>query len=260
MAFFLGRWIRAAVVAGVLLLPAAPVAEAYYGDSWRGRTAATIRFVEGRAGVESFALIDEAGRLHGYRPRRVARAASLLKPMLLVAYLNRRAVRDRALTERDRSLLAPMIRWSDDRTAETVLGIVGSRGLNWVARKAGMVDFRYREHWGWSETTAADQARFFLRVDSCVPARHRAYARYLLAHIVASQRWGIPPEAPDGWKAFFKGGWSTGTGRVTHQVAMLENGRRRFSVAVLTEFNPSHDYGTKTIRGVAARLLATPLP
>jgi beta-lactamase class A len=93
-----------------------------------------------------------------------------------------------------------------------------------------------------------------------VPARHRSYARYLLASIVASQRWGIPPEVPTGWKVFFKGGWSTGTGRVTHQVARLEKGGRRLSVAVMTEYNPSHEYGTRTIRGVATRLLRTPLP
>jgi hypothetical protein len=261
MAFFLGLFTRAAVVAGVLVLSAAPLADTYYyGDSWRARSAAAIRFAESRAGIESFALIDEAGRLHGYRPRRVSRAASLLKPMLLVAYLNRRAVRDRALTQGERSLLTPMIRWSDDRTAEIVLDMVGSKGLNRVARKAGMADFRYREHWGWSETTAADQARFFYRIDSYVTAHHRSYVRYLLSHIVDSQRWGIPPEAPNGWKVFFKGGWSTGTGRVTHQVAMLEDGRRRLSLAVLGDFNPSHDYGTKTIRGVAARLLGTPFP
>jgi hypothetical protein len=29
---------------------------------------------------------------------------------------------------------------------------------------------------------------------------------------------------------------------------------------VLTRWNPSHSYGTRTIQGVAARLLARPLP
>jgi hypothetical protein len=198
--------------------------------------------------------------LRGYRMARTVRIASLLKPMLLVAYLNRASVRDRPLTDRERNLLTPMIRWSDDRSAETVLDLVGSAGLDRVARRAGMTHFRFRPHWGWSETSAADQAGFFYRLDSYVPVRHRAYVRYLLRSIVASQRWGIPPEVPAGWTVFFKGGWSTGTGRVTHQVARLENGRRRISIAVLTEFNPSHEYGTRTIRGVAARLLRTPLP
>jgi hypothetical protein len=77
---------------------------------------------------------------------------------------------------------------------------------------------------------------------------------------VRSQRWGIPPKVPSGWRVFFKGGWGSGTGRVTHQSALLQDGRLRISIAVLTEWNPSHAYGTRTIRGIAARLLRTPLP
>lgn len=251
---------RAAIATGLVVLAVAPAANAYYADSWRVRVAAAIRFTDDRAGIESVAVVDESGRLHGFRRSRTVRIASLLKPMLLVAYLNRASVRDRALTDREHGLLVPMIRWSDDRSAETVLGIVGGKGLERVARRAGMRHFRYRAHWGWSETTAADQARFFYRIDSYVPERHRSFARYVLSHIVLSQSWGIPLEAPAAWKVFFKGGWSTGTGRVTHQVALLRNKRRRFSLAILTEFNPSHEYGTRTIRGVASRLLRVPLP
>lgn len=47
---------------------------------------------------------------------------------------------------------------------------------------------------------------------------------------------------------------------MTHQVALLENGDRRLRLAILTQFNPSHAYGTQTIRGIAARLLREPLP
>jgi Beta-lactamase enzyme family len=251
---------RVAIAAGIVALALVPAAEARYGDSWRARVAEAIRFADDRAGVESVAVVDESGRMHGYRRAHTVRIASLLKPMLLVAYLSRMSVRDRELTERERRLLTSMIRWSDDGSAEIVLGIVGSKRLNRVARRAGMTHFRFRAHWGWSDTTAADQARFFYRIDSYVPARHRSYVRYLLRSIVASQRWGIPVEAPSGWTVFFKGGWSTGTGRVTHQVALLEKGRRRLSVAILTEHNPSHDYGVRTIRGLASRLLLAPLP
>jgi hypothetical protein len=123
-----------------------------------------------------------------------------------------------------------------------------------------MVHFRLRSPWGLSEVTAGDQARFFFRIDRYVPERHRRYARRLLRTIVTSQRWGIPPEVPNGWTIFLKGGWGSGTGRVTHQSALLQNGRTRMAISVLTEWNPSHSYGTRTIRGVAARLLRTPLP
>jgi hypothetical protein len=252
----------AALAVALVVVAAPPAADAFYRPlSWSERETAAVTFVESRSGVESFAFIDQSGRLRGYRPWRVAPSASVLKPMLMVAYLNLASVRDRALTDRDRNLLAPMIRWSDNTTAGIVLNTVGAAGLYRVARRADMVHFRVHSPvWGLSEITAGDQARFFYRIDAYVPARHRAYARYLLSHIVSSQRWGIPPEVPSGWRTFFKGGWGSGTGRVTHQVAMLQDGNWRIAIAVLTEFNPSHDYGTRTVRGVASRLLRTPLP
>jgi hypothetical protein len=39
-----------------------------------------------------------------------------------------------------------------------------------------------------------------------------------------------------------------------HEAARFERGGQHFSLAVLTDGNPSHAYGTATLRGVAARL------
>ena len=181
-------------------------------------------------------------------------SASVLKAMLLVAYLNRVSVRSREIRDADRALLGPMIRRSDNDTANRVLGLVGASGVYRVASRARMEHFvLHLPIWGHSEIIARDQARFFRRIDAYVPVRHRGYTRFLLAHVIPSQRWGIPAVVPDGYRIFFKGGWGSGTGRVTHQVALLEQGETRISLAILTEFNPSHRYGTATIRGVAAR-------
>jgi len=249
------RWVVPALVA--LLLPA-PAAEA---QSWNQRSAAAARYVEGRAGVESFALVDDRGRLHGYRMRMRAPSASLLKAMALVAYLNLPSVRGRALTDRDRALLGPMIRRSDNATAGVVLGTVGSRRLYRLAERTDMLDFSFAwPVWGNSTTSARDQARFFHRIDRLVPRRHRGYTLAVLASIVRSQRWGIPPVHPPGWTIHFKGGWGSGTGLVAHQSALLRKEGRRLALSVLTRWNPSHGYGTATIRGVAATLLARPLP
>jgi hypothetical protein len=246
-----------ALVAAVLVLTAPSAANA---TSWGERRTAAIRYLENRSGVESFALVDDRGRLWSYRAWVRAPSASLLKAMLLVAYLNRESVRARFLTDADRRLLGPMIRWSDNATAGTVLSIVSSGGLYRVARRAGMHHFELRSPWGLSTTTARDQARFFYRIDRLVPARHRAFALTLLRRIVPSQRWGIAPVKPDGWWIHFKGGWGSGTGRVTHQSALLRTRTKRIALAVITEWNPSHSYGTWTIRGVAARMLERPLP
>ncbi len=247
-----------ALAVAALALAAPQVAVA---ATWNERTTAAVRFVQSRAGVESFALVDDRGRLHGYRVRMRAPSASLLKAVLLVAYLNRASVRGRALTDADRRLLRPMIRWSDNATAGAVLSIVGSHGMYRLAERAGMLDFTLQwPIWGNSTTSARDQAWFFYRIDRLVPRRHRGYALALLASIVPSQRWGIAQARPANWTIHFKGGWGSGTGLVTHQSALLRKGSLRIALSVLTRWNPSHVYGTQTIRGVAARLFRTPIP
>jgi beta-lactamase class A len=176
--------------------------------------------------------------------------------MLLVAYLRRDDVRSRPLHARERALLDPMIRVSDNRAATAVHARVGLPALRALARRAGMRGFVPHPVWGGSTVTAADQARFFLRVDRLTPRRHRAYAMGLLRGIVASQRWGIPRALPDGWRIAFKGGWGRGvTRQVDHQAALLTSGRLRVAIAVLSADNPSDAYGAATLRGVAARLL-----
>ena len=243
----------ASLVAALFAAGAPWAAEA---ATWSSRVAAARAYAEQRAGVVAFAVVDQRGRLHGYRRVATAPSASLLKPMLLVAYLRKQSVRHRPLTDHERRLLGPMIRSSDNDAAWTMLGLVGRRGLTRLAAITGMRRFRLvLPHWGISTITPRDQASFFYRIDSYIPARHRRYAMTLLAGIVPSQRWGVARVAPAGWKLYFKGGWSTGTGLVDHQVALLTLGQTRISLAITTRFNPDHAYGKETLRGVAWRLL-----
>ena len=223
----------------------------------RARVSAARRYLARREGVRSFALIDSGGRLYGYAPRRVYVSASVAKAMLLVAYL--RDIGRRAPTAEEKALLGPMITVSDNDRADAVYGRVGDAGLWRVARRARMRHFATSGYWASARITAVDQARFFLAVDRMVPKRNRAYARRLLASIVSYERWGFSRHAKHaGFRAFFKGGWrGTASGRLVHEVALFERGRTRFAMAVLSDGNPTHDYGTATLRGVAARVFGT---
>jgi beta-lactamase class A len=212
-------------------------------------------FAARRQGVVRFAVIDEGGEIRGHRMAGTAPMASVFKVMLMVAYLRRPPVRDRGLRRDDRRLLGPMIRWSDNGTATRVRDIVGAPAIRRLARDAGMRDFRLHSTWGLSRTSPRDQAGFMLGLEDFIPDRHEDYARRLLSSIVRSQRWGIPRAAPAGWRVYFKGGWGSGTGWVTHQVALLEQDDRRVAVAILTQSSPSHRYGTRTVLGLARRLL-----
>jgi beta-lactamase class A len=220
---------------------------------WQPDIKAARHYAQHRAGEVAFATIDQRGRFRGYRVRDTAPAASVFKVMLLASLLRKRA--EGRLRRSDRRLLAPMIRWSDSVTATTVRNMVGVRRIRRLARVAGMRDFSYHPIWGLSETSPRDQVRFIYRLQRYVPGRHRAYERWLLSHVVRSQRWGIGRVVPRGWKLFLKGGWGSGSGRVDHQVALVKRGRKRVALAIFTEFNPSHAYGKRTLRGVARRLL-----
>ena len=179
------------------------------------------RFLTGRAGSGSFAAVDERGRVHGHRWSVQYSSASIVKAMLLVAYLDRKDVRHRALRRSERGLLGQMIRV-----------------------------------WGGCQVTARDQARFFSRIRSLLSRRHRAYGLGLLHRIASYERWGIPQGAPRGWRLYFKGGWfRDDDGWRVHQAALLRKGKRRISIAVLTRGSPSLGYGAATIAGVTSRLL-----
>jgi hypothetical protein len=226
------------------------------GGGWQARVADATAFASGRTGSVSFAVIDERRRVHGFGANAAYSSASLVKAMLLVAYLNQRAVRRRQLHRGDRRLLGPMIRVSDNDAASAVYERIGSGSLARLAARAGMTHFETNPVWGGCQVTARDQARFFYRLRSLLPKRHRSYALGLLARIVAPQRWGIPRASPPGWRVHFKGGWFRDDGgwRV-HQAALLRLGGRRLSVAVLSSGAPDFGYGAATVEGVAARLL-----
>jgi zinc D-Ala-D-Ala dipeptidase len=210
-------------------------------------------FVRRRA-TSSFAVIDSAGRLHGHAIHRRYASGSIVKVMLLVAYLRR--LEGRMPPPADQELLHTMIVLSGNKVASIVQGKVGTAALWDVARDAGMRDFSVSGGWGSSLISAADQARFFRGFDRMIPAGTREYARELMSSIDRRQRWGFPRPALDlGFEAFFKIGWrGTAAGRLVHAAGMFEREGERVSVAVLTDGNPSHDFGTDTVRGAAERV------
>ncbi|MGI8428364.1 MAG: serine hydrolase [Solirubrobacteraceae bacterium] len=223
-------------------------------EIWHPDMRAAVAYSDKRRGDIAFAVRTDR-RFYGFRPDHVEWSASVVKAMLMVAYLDQRSVARRALNGYDRSLLAPMITVSDNTAATEVRGIVGNGALQALAGRVGMTHFGTAAIWGETQITARDQTRFFLHIGRYVAARHRAYAMHLLASIVPSERWGVGQVAPQGWRLYFKGGWGYSTGLLDHQVALLVRGCARVSIAVLTMYDGSHQYGKDTLRGIFARLL-----
>lgn len=241
-------------------LPPPPAAEGAAPEAvppypWNERARSAGRFAQSRRGRVSWAVVSPDGRVRGSFVHRRHTSASVVKAMLMVAYLRQRGVAGRPLRRSDDRLLRPMVTSSRNRPATRVHAVVGDAMLRRLARRARMRDFIKRPGpWGGSQLSPYDQARFFWRIDSFVPPRHRIYARSLLEGVVRPQRWGVPRAAPEGWAVFFKGGWVP-PHRV-NQVALLRQGGRRVAIAVFSEGGPSFRYGKDTIEGVARRLLS----
>jgi len=214
-------------------------------------------FLDERGGVAGVAVIDSNGRVRSTHGRRRFVSASLVKAMLLVSYLRKVNAEDRGLSRSERSRLARMIKVSSNRAASWAYQRVGDDRLRRLAKRADMHQFGIHGWWTNAYTSARDQARFFWGLRALTPKRFRAYALDLLRSVHRSQSWGIPRVARRrGFSVFFKGGWRpTSLGRLVHQTGFVRRGRVRFSLAVLTDANPSFSHGVGTIQGVTRRIV-----
>lgn len=214
-------------------------------------------YLKTRAGVVGVGVIDSHGRVRGIHDRRRFVTASVIKAMLLVSYLRKVAHEDRGLSRYERSRLNPMIRVSSNSAADWAYYRTGDVRLRRLARRADMEQFSICCWWTRAYFSARDQAKFFWRLERLTPPHFRDYATKLLRSVVDRQSWGIPRVARQrGFSVFFKGGWrGTVLGQLVHQASFVRYRGTRFSLAVLTDGNPSTAYGIRTIKGVARRIL-----
>ena len=124
-----------------------------------------------------------------------------------------------------------------------------------LAHRVGMKHFATDSIWGKTRITADDQTEFL--------DRHRSLRRGTPSRVCdaparvghACTAVGHRRDPPAHWSLYFKGGWGSGTGLLDHQVVLLTRGCTRTSLAVLTMFDGSHQYGKDTLRGIFSRLL-----
>src|SRR5690242_6865794 len=144
---------------------------------WQPDVKAAIKYVHGRAGDIAFAVRTPSHKIWAYRPDHQEWSASIVKAMLLVAYVSEPSVASRSLSARERSILRGMITASNNDDAQVIYDQVGNSGLEALAHRVGMTHFATNPSGIWGETliTSRAQTNFFLHIEEYMPSSHRPF-------------------------------------------------------------------------------------
>ncbi|HUC59741.1 MAG TPA: serine hydrolase [Streptosporangiaceae bacterium] len=243
----------AAVPAGVSCRAAT---KAY--DPLAKRMAAEITArLRGRASDVGLNLTDsKTGVTCWYHSTRHFYAASVMKVTILAALLRKAQEQNRKLTEAELHNAWLMITQSDNTAANYLWFDVGLKFMQHFLDLAKMKQTKLDYHWGLSLLTAHDEMLLLALItgpNDVLTKPSRVYARYLMAHVIADQRWGVPAGAPRGVIVHVKNGWLPYPGSLweINSIGTFTNAHRAYLIAMLTYDNPSMGYGIDTIEGAA---------
>jgi hypothetical protein len=185
-------------------------------------------------------------------------SASVVKVTILGALLRKAEDQHRYLTAGETALARVMITRSDNDAASDLWAELGHRYLQHFLNLAGMTQTVLGPDgaWGLTHITAYDEIlllRLLLRPNHVLDNASRAYELGLMAQVIPSQRWGVPVGAPTSLTAHVKNGWlplATHGWRI-NSIGAFTGYRAGYSIVVLTQGNPTMDYGIDTIEAVA---------
>jgi beta-lactamase class A len=185
-------------------------------------------------------------------------SASIVKVIIMGAVLRKALDRHRYLTNSEVRRLRAMITKSDNDAASALWKQLGHRFIRHFLTLAKMKHtvLGPGRYWGLTQATAHDEMlllRVLLRPNKVLATKSRVYAQGLMAHVISSQRWGVPAGAPKTATVHVKNGWLP---RATHGWRINSIGgftwpKRWYSIVVLSTDNPSMSYGITTVESIA---------
>ena len=193
--------------------------------------------------------------------RRHFDSASAVKATILAALLRKAHAQHRWLSRQERSLAWRMITQSDNAAATALWDDVGMYRLHRFLHLAGMGETRLSPAWGLTRITAHDETillDLLLQPNPVLTTRARRYELWQMAHVIASQRWGVPAGAPDTFTVHVKNGWAplpfAGSPWWVNSIGCFTHQREQYTIVVLTEGNASAADGIRTIEDIAFRV------
>jgi beta-lactamase class A len=186
-------------------------------------------------------------------------AASAIKATILAALLRKAQEQRRQLTASEKSLAWLMITQSDNDAATALWNDVGFSHMQHFLNLAKMSQTRLNAAWGLSLLTAHDETLLLTLLSGpnrILSEASRVYAQYLMSHVTASQRWGVPAGAPSGVTVHVKNGWLPYPVSSDWEINSIgfftsRHPYRVYTIAMLTHANPTMAYGIDTIEDAA---------
>jgi beta-lactamase class A len=185
-------------------------------------------------------------------------SASIVKAIILAALLRWHQETGTPLSTWEQDEATLMITQSDNDAATSLWDEVGMSRLQHFLNLAKMNETQLGQdgYWGLTQVTAHDEMlllELLTAANSVLSASSRAYQLGLMAQVIPSQRWGTPAGAPSDVTVSVKNGWlpDDDTGWDINSIGAFTGKDKNYLIAVLTDYNPSEQYGIDTIEGVA---------
>jgi hypothetical protein len=185
-------------------------------------------------------------------------SASVVKVIILGTLLRMAETQHRQLTKHEVTLATEMITESDNDAASALWAEVGRGRLQYFLGRAKMTETQLGPggYWGLTLITAHDEAlllNLLMYPNTVLTPASRNFALNLMARVIPSQRWGVPAGAPGDLTVHVKNGWlplATHGWRI-HSIGCFTGHHRGYTIVVLTEDNPTMQYGINTIQAAA---------
>jgi hypothetical protein len=195
-----------------------------------------------------------------FRQWREFDSASVVKAIILAALLHEVQPGHHYLTAEQAALATQMITESSNDAATALWNEVGEAGLQSFFKAARMshTELDPGGAWGLTEVNAHDELRLLRLLVIPNKVLNRASRRYelkLMAQVDPAQHWGVSAGAAANVTVHLKNGWLPYPQLwIINSIGDFTSVDGTYSIAILTDDDPSMDYGVDTVQAVA-RLL-----
>jgi hypothetical protein len=184
-------------------------------------------------------------------------SASVVKAIILAALLRWHQETKTPLSSAEQYEATLMITQSDNGAATYLWDDVGMSRLQHFLDLAKMEQTELGQdgYWGLTQVTAHDEMlllRLLTAQNSVLSNASRSYQLTLMSEVVSWQRWGTPAGAPHTVTVHVKNGWlPDDSGWHINSIGAFTSATKNYMMAVLSDDNPSEQYGIDTIEDVA---------